>query len=80
MAEERPVHIRVKGLTMAYGEYVVMRDLTFDIRRGDIFFIMGGSGCGKSTLLRHLIGLNEPAQGEVWYGDVNFTATSEEDR
>jgi len=34
---------------------------------------MGGSGCGKSTLLRHLIGLNEPAKGEIWYGQENFT-------
>src|SRR5512132_2046206 len=33
----------------------------------------GGSGCGKSTLLRHLIGLEEPAQGEIFYGDENFT-------
>ena len=80
MADERPLHIRVNGLTMAYGEYVVMRDLSFGIRRGDIFFIMGGSGCGKSTLLRHLIGLNEPARGEVWYEGVNFTATPDEER
>jgi phospholipid/cholesterol/gamma-HCH transport system ATP-binding protein len=80
MADERPVHIRVKDLTMAYGDYVVMRDLDFAIHRGEIFFIMGGSGCGKSTLLRHLIGLNEPARGEVWYGDVNFTAASDEER
>ena len=50
------------------------------MRRGDIFFIMGGSGCGKSTLFRHLIGLNEPAKGAVWYGDVNFTAAPEEER
>jgi phospholipid/cholesterol/gamma-HCH transport system ATP-binding protein len=34
---------------------------------------MGGSGCGKSTLLRHLIGLNEPAKGEIWYGTESFT-------
>ena len=77
MPDDRSVHIRVKGLTMAYGDYVVMRDLDFGIRRGDIFFIMGGSGCGKSTLLRHLIGLNEPASGEVWYEDVNFTTASD---
>lgn len=63
----------VKNLTMAYGDYVVMRDLNFTVRRGEVFIIMGPSGCGKSTLLRHLIGLNEPAQGEVWYDDVNFT-------
>src|SRR5271170_2084769 len=58
---------------MAYGDFVVMRDLNFTVNRGEIFVIMGPSGCGKSTLLRHLIGLNEPARGEVWYGDVNFT-------
>jgi phospholipid/cholesterol/gamma-HCH transport system ATP-binding protein len=66
-------HITVRDLTMAYGDYVVMRDLNFTINRGDVFVIMGPSGCGKSTLLRHLIGLNEPAKGEVWYGDFNFT-------
>jgi phospholipid/cholesterol/gamma-HCH transport system ATP-binding protein len=58
---------------MAYGDYVVMRDMSFTVNRGEIFVIMGPSGCGKSTLLRHLIGLNEPARGEVWYGAVNFT-------
>ena len=65
---------------MAFGERVVMRDLHFDVRRGDILFIMGGSGCGKTTLVRHLIGLNEPAGGEIWYDDVEFTAASEVDR
>jgi phospholipid/cholesterol/gamma-HCH transport system ATP-binding protein len=65
---------------MAYGDRVVMRDLDFDVRRGDIFFIIGGSGCGKTTLLRHLIGLNEPACGQVWYGDVDFTAASGDER
>ena len=66
-------HITVRNLTMAYGSFVLMRDLTFTVRRGDVFVIMGGSGCGKSTLLRHLIGLNEPAKGEIWYGSENFT-------
>ena len=60
-------HIVVKNLTMAYGSFVIQRDLTFTVRHGDIFIIMGGSGCGKSTLLRHLIGLQTPAQGEVLY-------------
>ena len=56
-------HITVHDLTMAYGSFIIQRDLTFTVRRGDIFIIMGGSGCGKSTLLRHLIGLKPPAQG-----------------
>jgi len=58
---------------MAYGSFVLMRDLTFTVRRGEIFAVMGGSGSGKSTLLRHLIGLNEPATGEIFYGSQNFT-------
>jgi phospholipid/cholesterol/gamma-HCH transport system ATP-binding protein len=66
-------HITVSHLTMAYGSFVLMRDLNFTIKHGDVFIIMGGSGCGKSTLLRHLIGLNEPAQGSIYYGDENFT-------
>ena len=66
-------HITVSNLTMAYGSFVLMRDLNFTINHGDVFIIMGGSGCGKSTLLRHLIGLNEPAQGSIFYGDENFT-------
>jgi phospholipid/cholesterol/gamma-HCH transport system ATP-binding protein len=72
--------ITVRDLTMAFGSFVVMRDLNFAINRGDIFIIMGGSGCGKSTLLRHLIGLIEPAKGEILYGDVNFTRAAPEER
>ena len=64
--------IRVSDVTMAYGDFVLMRDLNFSINRGDIFIIMGGSGCGKSTLLRHLIGLKAPARGQIYYGDVSF--------
>lgn len=65
--------ITVQDLTMAFGDFVVMRDLDFTVRQGDVFVIMGGSGCGKSTLLRHMIGLIEPARGEIWYGNENFT-------
>ena len=64
--------IVVKNLTMAYGDYVIQRDLSFTVNRGDIFIIMGGSGCGKSTLLRHLVGLMEPAKGQVLYDGVDF--------
>jgi len=67
-------HLVVRDLTMAYGSFVLMRDLNFTVNHGDVFVIMGGSGCGKSTLLRHLIGLNEPARGEIWYDGENFTA------
>src|SRR5215475_5121134 len=78
--EKRPPHIIVKDLTMAFGSFVLMHDLNFVVRRGDVFTIMGGSGCGKSTLLRHLIGLLEPAKGEIFYGDFDFTAADPDQR
>jgi len=67
-----PPAITVKALTMAYGSFVLQRDLNFTIPQGDIFVIMGGNGCGKSTLLRHMLGLKAPASGSIWYGEENF--------
>ncbi|MBF6569024.1 MAG: ATP-binding cassette domain-containing protein [Candidatus Binataceae bacterium] len=58
---------------MAFGNFVLMRELSFNIRHGDVFIIMGASGCGKSTLLNHMIGLNEPATGEILYDGFDFT-------
>jgi len=78
--ENPDAKISVRDLTMAYGSFVVMKDLNFDINDKDIFVIMGGSGCGKSTLLRHLVGLREPAKGEVYYEGKNFTATDPSER
>ena len=72
--------IEVQGLTMAFGDRVVMRDLDFVVRRGDVFVIMGGSGSGKSTLLRHLLGLLEPVEGDIRYDGESFTAAGPDDR
>lgn len=76
----RQPHITVKKLTMAYGDLVVQQNLDFTVNRGDIFIIMGGSGCGKSTLLRHLVGLQKPAKGEIFYKDVSFWKASAEEK
>jgi phospholipid/cholesterol/gamma-HCH transport system ATP-binding protein len=65
---------------MAYGDFVIQRDLNFTIGHGDVFIIMGGSGCGKSTLLRHLIGLQRPAKGDVFYDQQDFWHASDEER
>jgi phospholipid/cholesterol/gamma-HCH transport system ATP-binding protein len=73
-------HIIVQDLTMAYGAFVLQRNLTFTVNKGDVFIIMGGSGCGKSTLLRHLIGLQRPAKGKVFYGDVSLWDSAPEVR
>jgi phospholipid/cholesterol/gamma-HCH transport system ATP-binding protein len=79
-AKDPPPIVTVRGLTMAYGDFVLQRNLDFTVGMGDIFVIMGGSGCGKSTLLRHMIGLNEPAKGEVLYGEESFTQAGPERR
>jgi phospholipid/cholesterol/gamma-HCH transport system ATP-binding protein len=74
------IQIELRDLTMAYGSFVVMRDVNASIKRGEIFIIMGGSGCGKSTLLRLMIGLKEPAQGDVFYDGLPFWHSSEDER
>ena len=65
---------------MAYGDFVIQRDLTFDIEEGGIFIVMGDSGCGKSTLLRHFIGLKSPAKGTIRIGDTDFWGSPPSER
>jgi phospholipid/cholesterol/gamma-HCH transport system ATP-binding protein len=65
---------------MAYGSFVIQRDLDFTVERGEVFVIMGGSGCGKSTLLNHMIGLKHPASGDVVYDGQSFWGAAPEER
>ena len=73
-------HITVENLTMAYGDFIIQRDLDFIVNRGDVFIIMGGSGCGKSTLLKIMIGLKSPAVGDVFYEGKSFWKASDTER
>ncbi len=61
--------ITASDLTMAYGAFVVMRGLNFEVQPGEIKVIMGGSGCGKSTLLRHLAGMEKARSGTIRIGE-----------
>ena len=74
------IRIEIRDLTLAFGSFVVLRDINARVKRGEVFIIMGGSGCGKSTLLRGLIGLKEPARGDVFYDGAAFWAASLEAR
>ena len=69
-----PPAIQVRDLRMAYGRKLVQEQVSFSVTQGSVFIIMGGSGCGKSTLLKHLIGLQPPAAGQVFYGDTDYWA------
>jgi phospholipid/cholesterol/gamma-HCH transport system ATP-binding protein len=75
-----PPPVRVENLTMAYGEQIIQRNLTFSVRRGDIFIIMGGNGSGKSTLLKHLVGLIRPAGGRIRLGPDSLWDADEDKR
>ena len=65
--EKKEVHIEVQDLTMAYCDFVVMRDLNFTIGKGEVFIIMGGSGCGKSTLFDVLTGVVPRENGDIFW-------------
>jgi len=77
--EKTPV-LRVENLKLSYGDYEVLNEVSFEVRDGSCLVIMGGSGCGKSTLLKSLVGLLEPAEGEVYFDSRNLWASSMEDR
>jgi phospholipid/cholesterol/gamma-HCH transport system ATP-binding protein len=69
--------LKVQDLSMAYGDTLIQEHMSFEIKPGTIFAIMGGSGCGKSTLLKLLIGLKEPKSGQVLYDDVDYWASDD---
>ncbi len=72
--------LEVRDLIVKYGETVVLNKITFDIRRGENFVILGGSGCGKSTLLRNLVGLMRPSAGTISYNGDNFSGMTDAER
>jgi phospholipid/cholesterol/gamma-HCH transport system ATP-binding protein len=65
--------IEVEHLKAGYDGDVVLKDVSFSVARGEIFFIIGGSGCGKSTLLRHMVGLHPLIGGTVKFFGESFT-------
>ena len=64
--------IQVEDVTVAYGDFVVMKDINFEVKQGEVFIILGGSGCGKSTLLKNMISLVRPVTGKVLIDGKNI--------
>lgn len=79
MSEDADI-IKVRDLKIGYGERIVLQELNFTVRRGEVFVILGGSGCGKSTLLKNLIGLYTPIGGEIWIDGGNMVAADDAER
>ena len=65
--------IDVVGLACAYQDRVLLENVSFKVRKAEVFFIVGGTGVGKTTLLRNLVGLATPVAGEVRFNGRSFT-------
>ena len=77
--EKKPI-IEVKHFTAVMGGDIIIDNISFQVNAGEIFVILGGSGCGKSTLLKHLIGLIEPASGDIEIEGENIATSTDENR
>ena len=65
MNRTEPVALRVTNLTAGYGENIVLRDVGFELRAGELLAVVGPNGAGKSTLLRIVSGALTPREGEI---------------
>ena len=65
LADESPSVLRFDSVTLGYGDFTVLRDITIDVSRASVVAIMGGSGSGKTTLLRAATGQIRPLGGHV---------------
>lgn len=77
---DAPIVIEARNLTSGYGKTIIMENLFFSVKKGEIFGILGGSGCGKSTVLKNLIGLNPPIHGDVLIQGKNLWNANPQER
>jgi phospholipid/cholesterol/gamma-HCH transport system ATP-binding protein len=71
--------IRFVNLKKSFGNRQVLNGISFEVRAGEIVFIIGTSGTGKSVLLKNLVGLLAPDAGEIWIDNQNIVGFSEEE-
>jgi len=70
--------VSASALTRRFGAIRAVSEVSFEVRRGERFLIVGGSGCGKTTLLRHIVGLLRPAAGRIWLEGEEVSAADED--
>jgi spermidine/putrescine transport system ATP-binding protein len=69
MAEEQPgttYDIEIEHVTKAFGDFVAVKDMSIQIKKGEFFSMLGPSGCGKTTTLRMVAGFEQPTEGEIF--------------
>lgn len=66
--------LNIKNLSFSYGKIQAIRDVSFELQKGEIFAIVGANGAGKSSLMKCIAGLLKPQSGEIWCADVKLEA------
>ncbi len=69
--------IEFKRVQKSFGSKHVLAGVTFEVRAGEVFFIIGASGVGKSVLIKHLVGLLAPDDGEIWLDGEEISKKTE---
>jgi len=69
--------ISFRAVSKSFGDKQVLREVSFDVNPGEVFFIIGASGVGKSVLIKHLVGLLRPDSGEIWLEDEEVSRFDE---
>lgn len=72
--------IKARDVTVQYGDRIILDSVSFDVKRGSIFVIVGGSGCGKSTLLRQMIGLESPKTGSILINNNDIVSANDDEK
>ena len=72
--------LEFKNVTAGYGRVQILHDLTFEVRKGEVFGVIGPNGCGKTTMFNALIGLITPTQGHIIFNGCDVTKMSANDR
>jgi putrescine transport system ATP-binding protein len=73
-ADPASAYVRIANVTKKFGTFTAVDDVSLDIRRGEIFCLLGGSGSGKTTLLRMLAGFESPSAGTIYIDGADMSA------
>ncbi len=76
---EGDVIVRFDRIRKSFGDKTILDGVSFDVRKGEVFFVIGGSGVGKSVTIKHLVGLLRPDAGDVWFDGVEVSRLTEEE-
>ncbi|MGH8202323.1 MAG: ATP-binding cassette domain-containing protein, partial [Steroidobacteraceae bacterium] len=73
-SDPTPPYVRLEAVSKKFGEFLAVDAVSLEIRRGEIFCLLGGTGSGKTTLLRKLAGFETPSAGRIYIDGEDMSA------